>query len=59
MLAATGAMDDAAATVIANAVDLPGDACIERRPAESLVDDSDLGAIAVTLAVAPLDKAAL
>jgi len=53
VLAASAAMADAAATVIANAVDAdaPG---IVRRPADSLRDDSDLGAIAVTVAVPAL-----
>ncbi len=53
VLADSAAMADAAATVIANAVDAdaPG---IVRRPADSLRDDSDLGAIAVTVAVPAL-----
>ena len=53
VLAASAAGADAAATVIANAVDVahPG---IERRPACTIRDDSDLGAIAVTVAVPPL-----
>ncbi len=53
VLAGSAAMADAAATVIANAVDAdaPG---IVRRPADSLRDDSDLGAIAVTVAVPAL-----
>jgi ApbE superfamily uncharacterized protein (UPF0280 family) len=53
VLAGSAAMADAAATVIANAVDAdaPG---IVRRPADSLRDDSDLGAIAVTVAVPTL-----
>ena len=53
VLAGSAAMADAAATVIANAVDAeaPG---IVRRPADSLRDDSDLGAIPVTVAVPAL-----
>ncbi|NDG42976.1 MAG: UPF0280 family protein, partial [Betaproteobacteria bacterium] len=43
----------AAATVIANAVDIDA-VGIVRRPANSLRDDSDLGAIAVTVAVPAL-----
>ena len=53
VLAASAAMADAAATVIANAVDADA-AGIVRRPADSLRDDSDLGAIAVTVAVPTL-----
>lgn len=62
VLAATAAEADAAATVIANAVDVvhPG---IERRPANTLKDDTDLGALPVTVGVprlpAPLVDAAL
>lgn len=53
VLAPTAAMADAAATMIANAVDidLPG---IERRPARSLKSDSDLGDLLVTVGVPPL-----
>ena len=56
VLAATAAMADAAATAVANAVDVewPG---IERTPAHLLRDDSDLGAIPVTTAVPPLPPA--
>jgi ApbE superfamily uncharacterized protein (UPF0280 family) len=56
VLAATAAMADAAATVVANAVDVewPG---IERTAAILLRDDSDLGAIPVTTAVPPLPPA--
>jgi ApbE superfamily uncharacterized protein (UPF0280 family) len=50
VLARTASMADAAATVIANAVNID-DARIERRPANELKDDSDLGAIAVTVDV--------
>jgi len=56
VLAATAAQADAAATVIANAVDVPH-AGIVRRPANSLRDDSDLGAILVTVDVPALPAA--
>lgn len=54
VLAATASMADAAATVIANAVTVV-DARIERRPARELKDDSDLGALKVTVDVPKLD----
>jgi uncharacterized protein len=54
VLAATAAQADAAATVIANAVNV-NDARIVRRPARELKDDSDLGAIEVTVDVPPLE----
>ena len=53
VLAATAAQADAAATVIANAVDVD-DAAIQRRPANECKDDSDLGDILVTVDVPPL-----
>ena len=56
VLARTAAMADAAATVIANAVDVD-DARIERRPANQLKDDTDLGDTCVTVDVPPLDEA--
>ena len=56
VLAASAALADAAATVIANAVDVD-DAAIRRRPANSLRDDSDLGKRLVTVAVPPLAAA--
>lgn len=43
VLAATAAAADAAATLIANAVDLPGHPAIRRAPALSMDPDSDLG----------------
>jgi ApbE superfamily uncharacterized protein (UPF0280 family) len=58
VLAATAAMADAAATVIANAVNVE-DAAITRRPACEVRDDSDLGEILVTVAVPPLAPAAV
>lgn len=56
ILARTAAEADAAATVIANAVDV-ADARIVRRPACELKDDSDLGALPVTVDVPPLAPA--
>ena len=58
VLAATAAMADAAATVIANAVNVD-DAAVERRRACEVRDDSDLGQILVTVAVPPLTPAAV
>jgi hypothetical protein len=54
VLARTAAQADAAATVIANAVDLPGHPAIIRRPANDLQPDSDLGARLVTRGVGEL-----
>jgi ApbE superfamily uncharacterized protein (UPF0280 family) len=48
VLATTAARADAAASVIANAVDLPGHPAIIRRPARDIDPDSDLGARAIT-----------
>ncbi|APW39926.1 hypothetical protein RD110_24220 [Rhodoferax koreense] len=56
ILAATAAEADAAATVVANAVDVPHPG-IERRPANTLKDDTDLGDIPVTVQVPPLPEA--
>jgi ApbE superfamily uncharacterized protein (UPF0280 family) len=56
VLATTAAEADAAATVIANAVDVP-DAAIVRRPASACKDDSDLGDIPVTVDVPTLAPA--
>jgi ApbE superfamily uncharacterized protein (UPF0280 family) len=56
VLARTAAAADAAATVIANAVDID-DERIVRRPACDLKDDSDLGDIPVTVDVPPLAAA--
>ncbi len=61
VLAADAAGADAAATLIANAVDLPGSPAVTRRPARELAPDSDLGDRPVTVGVAPLpavDRAA-
>ncbi|MES2664669.1 MAG: UPF0280 family protein [Pseudomonadota bacterium] len=57
VLARSAAMADAAATMIANAVDLPGHAAITRRPAVDLQADSDLGQRLVTVGVGPLTPA--
>ena len=54
VLASTAAQADAAATVVANAVNLL-DPRIQRRPACELRDDSDLGTIPVTVDVPALD----
>ena len=54
VLAASAARADAAATMIANAVDLPGHPAITRRPAVELQVDSDLGSRLVTVAVGTL-----
>jgi ApbE superfamily uncharacterized protein (UPF0280 family) len=48
VLARTASQADAAATIIANAVDLPGHPAITRCPAHDLQPDSDLGARLVT-----------
>lgn len=54
VLATNAAEADAAATVIANAVDLPGHAAIVRLPARSLSPDSDLGDRLITQGVGKL-----
>ena len=54
VLAATASRADAAATIIANAVDLPGHPAIARCPAHDLQPDSDLGARLVTRGVGEL-----
>jgi uncharacterized protein len=54
VLADTAAMADAAATVIANAIDLPGHPAVERVPACELAPDSDLGERLVTRSVGEL-----
>jgi ApbE superfamily uncharacterized protein (UPF0280 family) len=54
VLAQTAAQADAAATIIANAVDLPGHPAIVRLPANELQPDSDLGARLVTRDVGKL-----
>lgn len=54
VLARTASQADAAATIIANAVDLPSHAAITRVPANDLQPDSDLGARLVTREVGTL-----
>jgi ApbE superfamily uncharacterized protein (UPF0280 family) len=54
VLAADAARADAAATLIANAVDLPDHPAIRRVPADELEPDSDLGGRPVTAEVGPL-----
>jgi ApbE superfamily uncharacterized protein (UPF0280 family) len=54
VLARSGAEADAAATLIANAVDLPGHPAVERAPASRLAPDSDLGERLVTTGVGTL-----
>jgi ApbE superfamily uncharacterized protein (UPF0280 family) len=54
VLAKTASQADAAATIIANAVDLPGHSAIIRCPANELQPDSDLGARLVTRDVGAL-----
>jgi ApbE superfamily uncharacterized protein (UPF0280 family) len=56
VLADTAAMADAAATIIANAVDLPGHPHIARVPARELAPDSDLGERLVTQSVGVLSR---
>jgi uncharacterized protein len=56
VLAKTAAQADAAATIIANAVDLPGHPAITRCPANQLQPDSDLGARLVTREVGRLTE---
>jgi ApbE superfamily uncharacterized protein (UPF0280 family) len=54
VLAGSASAADAAATVIANAVDLPGHTAIVRIPAREISPDSDLGDLRVTRSVGPL-----
>lgn len=54
VLARTASQADAAATIIANAIDLPGHPAIVRCPANELQPDSDLGARLVTRDVGEL-----
>ena len=56
VLARTGAEADAAATIIANAVDLPGHPAIRREKARALAPDSDLGDRLVTTDVGALSS---
>jgi uncharacterized protein len=54
VLAATAAQADAAATIIANAVDFPNHPAIVRIPAREISPDSDLLDLPVTRSVGPL-----
>ena len=56
VLTATASQADAAATVIGNAVDLPGHPAIIRIPASEIQPDSDLGARLVTRGVGELSR---
>ncbi len=56
VLAPRAAMADAASTIIANAVDLPGHPAIQRTPACDIQPDSDLGDRLVTCGVGPLSE---
>ncbi len=56
VLAASAAAADVAATLIANAVDLPGHPAVTRVPAKSLSPDSDLGERPVVTGCAPLSE---
>ncbi len=55
VLARNAATADAAATPIANAIDLPGHPAVRRVAASALQPDSDLGPRLVTQGVGPLD----
>lgn len=57
VLAADAAAADAAATLIANAVDLPGHPAIIRQPAHDVRPDSDLGGMAVVTGCGALTRA--
>lgn len=56
VFAKTAASADAAATVVANAVDLSGHAGISRKPASELDEDSDLGDRLVVVGCAALSE---
>jgi len=56
VLADRAAVADAAATIIANAVDLPGHASVVRVPARDLAPDNDLGERLVTQEVGELSS---
>jgi ApbE superfamily uncharacterized protein (UPF0280 family) len=57
ILARSAAEADAAATIVANAVDLPDHPAILRKPARDIAADSDLGDIPVTCDVGDLTAA--
>lgn len=56
IIAATAAAADAAATIVANAVDLPDHRQVRRARAIDVVDDSDLGERMVVVDCGPLDE---
>ncbi|RBW58387.1 UPF0280 family protein [Phaeobacter gallaeciensis] len=56
VLAQTAATADVAATLIANAVNLPDHPAISRRPASDIQDDSDLGQQLVTVQCGALSR---
>jgi len=56
VFARDAAAADVAATLLANAVDLPGHPAVRRRPAEELDPESDLTGHRVTLAVGDLQR---
>lgn len=56
VLAPDAATADAAATIVANAVDLPGHPAVTRIAATDLQPDSDLGSFLVTRGVGPLEE---
>ncbi len=56
VLARTAAEADAAATIVANAVDLPGHSAIFRRTAKSIDPDTDLGTRLITWDVGALTR---
>ncbi len=56
VLAANASLSDAAATLVANAVDLPGHPAITRVPANELQPDNDLGSRLVTRDVGELTE---
>lgn len=57
VLARSASMADSAATIIANAVDLPNHPNVRRAPARSLSPDNDLGDLLVTCEVGELSRA--
>jgi ApbE superfamily uncharacterized protein (UPF0280 family) len=57
VLARSAAEADAAATIVGNAVDLPGHAAVTRMPASEIKDDSDLGHRLVVAGCGPLTAA--
>ena len=56
ILASKAAAADAAATIVANAVDLPGHPAVTRRPASDIQPDNDLGPRLVTRDVGALSR---